>query len=77
MMKTALISTIESAGDWPMKGAYEAQQVPADDRRQRALTGERRWLRARRPVICRHDRGGHGTRTAAPSNLPARRSASA
>jgi hypothetical protein len=23
-----------------MKGAYEAQQVPADDQRQRALTGE-------------------------------------
>jgi hypothetical protein len=23
-----------------MKGPYEAQQVPADDRRQRALTGE-------------------------------------
>jgi hypothetical protein len=23
-----------------MKGAYEARQVPADDRRQRALTGE-------------------------------------
>ena len=30
----------ERAGDSPMKGAYEALQVPADDRRQRALTGE-------------------------------------
>ena len=30
----------ERSGDSPMKGAYEAQQVPADDARQRALTGE-------------------------------------
>jgi hypothetical protein len=30
----------ERAGDSPMKGAYEAHQVPADDSRQRALTGE-------------------------------------
>ncbi len=30
----------ERGGDSPMKGAYEARQVPADDRRQRALTGE-------------------------------------
>jgi hypothetical protein len=30
----------ERAGDSPMKGAYEARQVPADDSRQRALTGE-------------------------------------
>jgi hypothetical protein len=30
----------ERGGDSPMKGPYEAQQVPADDRRQRALTGE-------------------------------------
>ena len=30
----------ERGGDSPMRGAYEAQQVPADDRRQRALTGE-------------------------------------
>ncbi len=43
-----LIKTIESkvekhperAGDSPMKGRYEARQVPADDSRQRALTGE-------------------------------------
>lgn len=43
-----LISVIESgvekhavrSGDSPLRGAYEAQQVPADDRRQRALTGE-------------------------------------
>ena len=30
----------ERGGDSPLKGAYEATQVPADDRRQRALTGE-------------------------------------
>lgn len=30
----------ERAGDSPLKGRYEAWQVPADDRRQRALTGE-------------------------------------
>jgi hypothetical protein len=30
----------ERGGDSPMKGAYDARQVPADDRRQRALTGE-------------------------------------
>ncbi len=28
----------ERAGDSPFKGPYEAQQVPADDKRQRALT---------------------------------------
>ncbi len=31
---------LERGGDSPMKGAYEAHQVPADDRRQRALSGE-------------------------------------
>jgi hypothetical protein len=31
---------LERGGDSPMKGAYEARQVPADDRRQRALSGE-------------------------------------
>jgi hypothetical protein len=30
----------ERGGDSPMKGPYEARQVPADDSRQRALTGE-------------------------------------
>ncbi len=30
----------ERGGDSPLRGAYEARQVPADDRRQRALTGE-------------------------------------
>jgi len=30
----------ERAGDSPLQGSYEARQVPADDRRQRALTGE-------------------------------------
>jgi hypothetical protein len=29
----------ERAGDSPLKGPYEVQQVPADDKRQRALTG--------------------------------------
>ena len=42
--KTVVLSNAEKhperGGDSPMKGAYEAQQVPADDRRQRALTGE-------------------------------------
>ena len=31
---------LERGGDSPLKGAYEPLQVPADDRRQRALTGE-------------------------------------
>ncbi len=30
----------ERTGDSPMKGRYESRQVPADDSRQRALTGE-------------------------------------
>lgn len=30
----------ERSGDSPMKGRYESRQVPADDSRQRALTGE-------------------------------------
>jgi hypothetical protein len=30
----------ERGGDSPMKGSYEARQVPADDSRQRGLTGE-------------------------------------
>lgn len=31
---------LERGGDRPMHGSYEARQVPADDSRQRALTGE-------------------------------------
>jgi hypothetical protein len=31
---------LERGGDSAMTGAYEARQVPADDRRQRALTGK-------------------------------------
>lgn len=31
---------LERSGDSPMKGAYEARQVPADDARQRDLTGK-------------------------------------
>src|ERR1700685_404772 len=31
---------LERGGDSPMKGSYEARQVPADDSRQRALTGD-------------------------------------
>ncbi len=30
----------ERAGDSPLKGPYETRAVPADDKRQRALTGE-------------------------------------
>ncbi len=30
----------QRGGDSPLKGAFEARQVPADDRRQYALTGE-------------------------------------
>ena len=30
----------ERDGDSPLRGAYEARQVPADDSRQRRLTGE-------------------------------------
>jgi hypothetical protein len=41
---TAVLSNAEQhperTGDSPMKGDYEALQVPADDRRQRAFTGE-------------------------------------
>jgi hypothetical protein len=41
---TVILSRVEKhperGGDSPMKGAYEARQVPADDSRQRALTGE-------------------------------------
>ena len=31
---------MERSGDSPLKGSYEPMQVPADDSRQRALTGE-------------------------------------
>ena len=31
---------LERGGDSPLKGPYEAHEVPADDSRQRALTGE-------------------------------------
>ena len=31
---------LERGGDSPLKGPYEARQVPADNSRQRALTGE-------------------------------------
>ena len=30
----------ERAGDSPLRGSYEARQVPADDSQQRAVTGE-------------------------------------
>jgi hypothetical protein len=40
---TRIVSNVEKhlerAGDSPLKGRYEARQVPADDSRQRALTG--------------------------------------
>jgi hypothetical protein len=31
---------LERGGDSPLKGSYESRQVPPDDRRQMALTGE-------------------------------------
>ena len=38
-----IISRVEKqlrrSGDSPLKGSYESQQVPADDRRQRTFTG--------------------------------------
>jgi hypothetical protein len=41
---TTILSKVEKhperGGDSPLKGSYEASQVPADDSRQRALTGE-------------------------------------
>ena len=41
---TQILSHVEKhpgrGGDSPLKGPYEAAQVPADDRRQRALTGD-------------------------------------
>jgi len=41
---TLIVSKVEKhperSGDSPLKGPYEALQVPADDRRQRALTRE-------------------------------------
>jgi hypothetical protein len=43
-ISTVILSKVEKhlerSGASPMKGAYEALQVPADDSRQRALTGE-------------------------------------
>ena len=39
-----ILSDVETqlrrSGDSPLKGSYEALQVPADDRRQKVLTGE-------------------------------------
>jgi hypothetical protein len=41
---TQIVSNVEKhparSGDSPLQGPYEARQVPADDGRQRALTGE-------------------------------------
>ncbi len=41
---SAILSQVEKhgerTGDSPMKGPYESAQVPADDSRQRALTGD-------------------------------------
>jgi hypothetical protein len=48
---TTILSNVEKhperTGDSPLKGSYEATQVPADDSRQRALTGELNLLRFR------------------------------
>jgi hypothetical protein len=38
--RQSVIVTLTASGDSPLKGPYEARQVPADDSRQRALTGE-------------------------------------
>ena len=42
--KAVIVSKVEKhlnrSGDSPLKGRYEAQQVPADDHRQKALTAE-------------------------------------
>jgi len=32
---------LRRSGDSPLRGSYESQQVPADDSRQRTLTGHR------------------------------------
>jgi hypothetical protein len=41
---TTILSNVEKhperGGDSPLKGPYQASRVPADDRQQRALTGE-------------------------------------
>lgn len=42
--KAVIVSKVEKhlnrSGDSPLKGSYEAEQVPADDRRQKAFTAE-------------------------------------
>ena len=42
--EAVIVSKVEKhpnrSGDSPLKGSYEAEQVPADDRRQKALTAE-------------------------------------
>jgi hypothetical protein len=41
---TRVVSKVEKhperGGDWPLQGSYDVDQVPADNSRQRALTGE-------------------------------------
>jgi hypothetical protein len=43
-VSTTILSNVEKhperGGDSPMHGSYEASQVPADDKRQRTLTGD-------------------------------------
>jgi hypothetical protein len=57
-ISTVILSKVEKhlerSGDSPMKGAYEALQVPADDSRQRALTGELSTLSHRTHRIPAH-----------------------
>lgn len=38
LMVSLVEKQLRRAGDSPLKGPYEAQRVPADDRRQRSLT---------------------------------------
>jgi hypothetical protein len=40
VISSQVVKHLERGGDSPLRGGYEARQVPADDRRQRALTGE-------------------------------------
>ena len=40
VISSQVVKHLKRGGDSPLRGDYEARQVPADDSRQRALTGE-------------------------------------
>jgi hypothetical protein len=40
MVESRVEKHLQRGGDSPLRGRYEARQVPADDSRQRTLTGE-------------------------------------